>query len=140
MSVQSGGTAGEAAAAEPREDVARSELQELAAAMVRFYKDAFGRGPTRARAYYVGSDTVIVLLEHSLTVAESNLAVLGEHQRLRDARVFFHYAVEGEMRSLVERVLGRRTVAFVSGIDTRQDLAAEIFTLAPEPDRGGRPR
>jgi uncharacterized protein YbcI len=31
----------------------------------------------------------------------------------------------------VERILGRRTVAFVSGIDTREDLAVEIFTLEP---------
>jgi len=65
-------------------------------------------------------------------VAERNLASLGEHQRLRDARMFFQYAVEREFRQTVEQILGRRTVAFISGIDTREDVAVELFTLEPE--------
>jgi uncharacterized protein YbcI len=71
-----------------------------------------------------------------MTVAERNLAALGEHGRLRDARLFFQYAVEHDFRATVERILGRRTVAFVSGMDTREDVAVEVFTLEP---RGGDP-
>jgi uncharacterized protein YbcI len=108
-----------------------SALLELANAMVSFYKDTLGRGPTRARAYFAGPDTVVVLLQNTLTVAERNLVALDEHTRLRDARVYFQYAVEKELRALAERTLGRRTVAFVSGIDTRNDVAAEVFTLEP---------
>jgi uncharacterized protein YbcI len=99
--------------------------------MVRLYKEAFGRGPTKARAQFAGPDTLIVTLEHSLTVAERNLVAMGEHQRLREARLFFQYALEDQLRSIVERALGRRTVAFVSGIDTQYDVAMEIFTLEP---------
>jgi uncharacterized protein YbcI len=109
----------------------RSPMLELSNAMVRLYKEVFGRGPTKARANFAGPDTLVVVLEDSMTVAERNLASLGEHQRLRDARLFFQYAVEQEFRSTVERILGRRTVAFVSGIDTREDVAVEIFTLEP---------
>jgi uncharacterized protein YbcI len=109
----------------------RSPMLELSNAMVRLYKELFGRGPTKARANFAGPDTLVIVLEDSMTVAERNLAALGEHQRLRDARLFFQYAVEHEFRSAVERILGRRTVAFVSGIDTRQDVAVEIFTLEP---------
>jgi uncharacterized protein YbcI len=111
----------------------RSAMLELSNAMVRLYKELFGRGPTKARADFAGPDTLVIVLEDSMTVAERNLASLGEHQRLRDARLFFQYAVENEFRSTVERILGRRTVAFVSGIDTREDVAVEIFTLEPEP-------
>jgi uncharacterized protein YbcI len=109
----------------------RSPMLEISNAMVRLYKEAFGRGPTKARAQFAGPDTLIVTLEHSLTVAERNLVAMGEHQRLREARLFFQYALEDQLRSIVERALGRRTVAFVSGIDTQYDVAMEIFTLEP---------
>ena len=64
----------------------RSPMLEISNAMVRLYKEAFGRGPTKARAQFAGPDTLIVILESSLTVAERNLVALGEHQRLRERR------------------------------------------------------
>lgn len=107
----------------------RSPMLEISNAMVRLYKEAFGRGPTKARAQFAGADTLIVILESSLTVAERNLVAMGEHQRLREARLFFQYALEDQFRAIVEQALGRRTVAFVSGIDTQRDVAMEVFTL-----------
>jgi uncharacterized protein YbcI len=109
----------------------RSPMLEISNAMVRLYKEAFGRGPTKARAQFAGPDTLVIILESSLTVAERNLVAMGEHQRLREARLFFQYALEDQFRAIVEQALGRRTVAFVSGIDTRRDVAMEVFTLEP---------
>ena len=105
-------------------------------AVVRLYKDAFGRGPTKARAQFAGPDTLVFALEDSMTVVERNLAAMGEHGRLRDARMFFQYALEEEFRAIVERELGRRTVAFVSGIDTRHDISIAVLTLEPRPAGG----
>jgi uncharacterized protein YbcI len=110
----------------------RSPMLEISNAMVRLYKEAFGRGPTKARAQFAGPDTLVVVLESSLTVPERNLVAMGEDQRLREARLFFQYALEDQFRLIVEQALGRRTVAFVSGIDTRRDVAVEVFTLEPE--------
>jgi uncharacterized protein YbcI len=109
----------------------RSPMLEISNAMVRLYKEAFGRGPTKARAQFAGPDTLVVILESSLTVAERNLVAMGEHQRLREARLFFQYALEDQFRRIVEEALGRRTVAFISGIDTERDVATELFTLEP---------
>jgi uncharacterized protein YbcI len=106
-------------------------LLALSNAIVHIYKEAFGRGPTKARAQFAGSDTLVVLLEDSMTVAERNLAAMGEHDRLREARVFFQHAIEDEFRAVVQRILGRRTLAFASGIDTRRDVSVQVFTLAP---------
>ena len=110
----------------------RSPMLEISNAMVRLYKEAFGRGPTKARAQFAGHDTLVVVLESSLTVAERNLVAMGEHQRLREARLFFQYALEEQFRAIVEQALGRRTVSFISGIDAAHDVAMEIFTLEPE--------
>jgi uncharacterized protein YbcI len=136
-SVQSSGASGGAGQSRGHDDP-RSPMLELSNAMVRLYKDVFGRGPTKARASFAGPDTLIIVLEESMTVAERNLAAMGEHQRLRDARLFFQYAVEEQFRTTVERILGRKTVAFVSGMDTRNDVAVEVFTLEPQPN-GSQP-
>lgn len=117
-----------------------SKLAEASRAMVRLYKEQFGRGPTRARASWAGQDTLVIVLEDSLTPAEKNLRELGEHQRLRELRMFLQYASEREFCEPIERITGQRVRSFVSGIDTDQDISVETFVLHPagEAERPGR--
>jgi uncharacterized protein YbcI len=68
-------------------------------------------------------------LEDSLTPAERKMAEVGEHQRLRDIRTFFQHVCEDNFRESVERITGRKIRAFVSGIDTDQDVSSEVFYL-----------
>jgi len=117
----------------------RSPMLEISNAMVGLHKEAFGRSPTKARAQFAGPDTLVVILEASLTVAERNLVAMGEHQRPREARLFFQHALEDQFRAIVEEALGRRTLAFVSGIDTRREMAIEVFTLEPAGEDGSSP-
>jgi uncharacterized protein YbcI len=117
----------------PRENAEiAGPLLAVCNAMVGVYKQAFGRGPTKARAHFAGPDLLVVLLEHTLTVAERNLVALGQHERLRELRLFTHYALEDELRSIVEGALGRRTIAYMSGIDICRDLSVELMTLEPQ--------
>jgi uncharacterized protein YbcI len=102
--------------------------------MVRLYKEQFGRGPTKVRTDFAGPDIVICTLEDSLTPAERRLAELGEHQRLRDTRMYFQYASESEFCAVIEATLTRRVRAFVSGIDTAEDVSSEVFYLEPRPE------
>jgi uncharacterized protein YbcI len=107
----------------------RSPLAALSNEMVRIYKEQFGRGPTKARSNFAGPNTVVCILENTLTPAEKNLQAMGEHQRLRETRMFFQYAIASEFTQAVERSLDRRVVSFISGIDTNTDVACELFTL-----------
>jgi uncharacterized protein YbcI len=101
--------------------------------MVRLYKGQFGRGPTSTRTLFAGPDTVVVVLEDTLTPAERNLVAMNEHQRLRETRMFFQYATVREFCEPVERLTGRKVRAFLSSIDTVADgLAMETFVLHPE--------
>jgi uncharacterized protein YbcI len=109
-----------------------SVLMQISNEMVRIYKEQFGRGPTRARTEFAGADLVISTLENSLTKAEQNMVAMGEHQRLRDIRTFFQHASQRDFCDAVERVTGRKVRAFVSGIDTEQDVSSEVFYLEPE--------
>ena len=102
---------------------------EISREMVRLYKEQFGRGPTKARTEFAGPDIVICTLENSLTPAERRLVEMGEHQRLRDTRMYFQHATENEFREAIERLVGRRVRAFISGIDTTVDVSSEVFHL-----------
>jgi len=114
-------------------DSRTSTLAAISDEMVRLYKDQFGRGPTRVRTYWCGDDVLTSVLEETLTPAERNLAALGEHERLRETRMFFQYATVREFCEPVERLTGRTVKAFISGIDTAVDgLALETFILHPE--------
>jgi uncharacterized protein YbcI len=115
----------------------RSPMLEICNALVRLYKDAYGRGPTKARASFIGGDTLVVVLEQSLTSLERHLSALGEDRRLHDLRLVMHEAMENEFRQVVERTLQRRTVACVGGIDVRRDVSVVTFTLEPTPDAPG---
>jgi uncharacterized protein YbcI len=109
------------------------ELQELTNAMVRLYKELFGRGPTKARTHYAGPDTILTTVQNSLTAAERNMVELGEDQRVREIRMFFQHASEAEFTGTVEEITGRKVWAFVSGMDTARDMASEVFYLEPVP-------
>jgi uncharacterized protein YbcI len=106
-------------------------LDELSRAMVRLYKERFGRGPTKAQSVYATADLLICTLENSLTPAERAMADMGEHQRLRDIRMFFQHASEDEFIAVVEQITGRVVRGFVSGIDTEHDISSEVFYLQP---------
>jgi hypothetical protein len=57
---------------------------------------------------------------------------MGEHERLRETRMFFQYASVREFCEPVERLTGRKVRAFISGLDTEADgLAVETFVLHP---------
>jgi uncharacterized protein YbcI len=105
---------------------------EVSRAMVRLYKEQFGRGPVKAKTRFADHDTLLCTLEGSLTPAEKTLVAMGEDQRLRDIRMFFQYATEPRFREVVEDLTGRRVIGFVSGMDTGRDISAEIFYLEPE--------
>jgi uncharacterized protein YbcI len=115
-----------------RADPGQSLLLAVSNEMVRIYKEQFGRGPTKARTDWAGPDVLICTLRESLTPAERTLAEMGEFQRLRDTRTFFQYATERTFVTSMERIVGRRVVAFVSGTDARHDVSAEVFYFDPE--------
>ena len=109
-----------------------STLAEISREMVRIYKVQFGRGPTKSRTIFAGPDLVVCTLEDTLTPVERKMAAVGDHERLRDLRLYFQHIAEAQFREVIERVLGRKVRAFVSGMDTRKDVAAELFYLESE--------
>jgi uncharacterized protein YbcI len=114
-----------------RDGAPQNTLSLISNEMVRIYKEQFGRGPTKTRANWAGPDVLVVTLEETFTPAERSLQRMGKHQELRDLRMLFQYAEADAFCEPVERLVGRKVRAFVSGIDTEADLATELFVLHP---------
>jgi uncharacterized protein YbcI len=108
-----------------------SPLEAVCNAMIRLHKEQFGRGPTRARAYFNGSDGLTCVLQEVLLPAERRLVELGDAERVREARIAFQAATEDEFTSAVEKILGRDVQAFASGVDPVNDVIFENFMLEP---------
>jgi len=127
----------EPAASDGASTAERSVLQAVSNEIVRVFKEQFGRGPTKARTEWAGRDVLVVVLEDTLTPAERKLVEMGEHERLRETRLYFQYATLRELCEPVERLTGRRVRAFTSGLDTEVDgLSIETFVLHPEGSDG----
>jgi uncharacterized protein YbcI len=106
-------------------------MTAVANALVGLHKEQFGRGPTAARAYFAGPDTLICLLEDALLPAEQALVDMGEQQRVRDARLFMQVATADRFTSRIEELVGRKVHSFVSALDPDKAIAYEIFTFEP---------
>jgi uncharacterized protein YbcI len=120
---------------DPHETATLNTLRDISRAMVRLYKEQFGRGPETVSTHYSGPDIIVSILGNSLTPVERSMRDMGEQQRLRDIRVMFQHATEPQFREAVERITGRRVIGFMSGIDVEHDLSSEVFTLEPAPAR-----
>jgi hypothetical protein len=76
-------------------------------------------------------------LEDTLTPAERNLVQVGQHQRLRDMRLFFQYATLREFCEPVEQVTGAQGPLVPQQRRRKVDgLAVETFILYPEGEDG----
>jgi uncharacterized protein YbcI len=115
---------------------AGNRLQAVSNAMVRLHKEQFGRGPTNARSYFAGPDTLVCTLEDALLPAERTMVEMGEHHRVRESRMFLQVASQEQFVGAVEELVSRRVRAFASAIDPGPGVVFEIFSFEPDDARG----
>jgi uncharacterized protein YbcI len=111
---------------------ARDLGREISRGMVTLMKRYVGRGPTHARTYLEDS-LVVTLLEDTMTQAERTLAGDQEEETVRELRrVFQHGSFRDEAIELVEGIVGRTVLAFLSDHAVEPDYAVEVFVLQSE--------
>ena len=104
---------------------------EISNAIVAVYKQRLGRGPTRVRTHWAGSDTLVCVLEDGFSQAELTLEAMGERERARDLRAVLNEAMRPDVVAAVERVLSRTVRARTAGTDQATGIATEVFHLEP---------
>jgi len=99
-------------------------------AMGRLIAETTGRGPTKARTT-IGRDHVLVMLRDTLTRGERTLAERGYSDEVLHIRRRYQDVMRVDATAMVEELLGRRVVGFMSDNHLDPDLAAEVFVLEP---------
>ena len=100
----------------------------ISAEIVALYATVYGHDRTTATTY-INDNVVLCVLENILTEDEDTLIDAGSSGAVIDARVAFQTDTEDEFTETVERLIGRRLVAFMSANQTAPGVAAELFFL-----------
>lgn len=108
-------------------------LLAISNAVVRIHKQYFGKGPTKARAYYEG-DLVACVLSDVYTRAELTLLAGGRTATVLNQRFELQEVVRDEFVSAIERITERKVIGFFSGNQPDPDMSVEVFVLAPVDD------
>jgi uncharacterized protein YbcI len=104
-------------------------LANISNAMVRLYKQHFGKGPTRVRAYYQG-DVITCVLRDGFTRADRTLIASGRADSVLHHRRELQEAIRGEFISTITEITGREVIGFFSGSQANPEIEVEVFVLA----------
>jgi uncharacterized protein YbcI len=121
---------------EPQSSAVRSPLQAVADVVARHFKEQFGRGPQRCRAFFAGRDAIVVILDGTMSPAERRISDLDQGELVRSTRSALQRAVRDEVLRSVEEVVGRPVLHAVDGLDVDHDVSTQLFVLA---DTGAAP-
>ncbi|HEV2923771.1 MAG TPA: Na-translocating system protein MpsC family protein [Solirubrobacteraceae bacterium] len=99
-------------------------------AMVQLLHRYTGRGPTSSRTT-VGTDLVVCVMGAALTKGERTLVTDGRLELVLSTRRAYQDSMRADAISAVEKITGRRVLAFMSNNHVDPDLAAELFVLEP---------
>jgi len=118
----------------PDENITRGSLAaEISNRAVQVLHDFTGRGPTRAHTV-INRDSVLILVGDTLTKGERTLVATGQEQFVIDMRHRFQKAMQEDLIAAVEKIMGRKVIAFMSANHVDPDMAAEVFALEPASD------
>jgi uncharacterized protein YbcI len=101
-------------------------------AVVRRTAEYTGRGPTKARTIF-RDDVVLVILQDILTKGERALVAHDREHKVIELRGEFQNAMGPVLRSDIERLTGRKVIAFMSANHIDPDMGGELFILEPLP-------
>ena len=107
------------------------QLAEVSNAVVKIFRECYGRGPTKAKTYMF-DDYVVTVLEDILTTVERTLVNNGEEDLVRKVRLTFQEAEADKFKQAVSSALGRRVVTYHSQVTFHPPTGFEMFVLEPK--------
>jgi uncharacterized protein YbcI len=104
----------------------------VTSALVGIHNQYLGRGPKTASTFHYGN-VLVTLMNDVLTHAEKSLSEAQHTDAVTHTRHLFQETMEADFRVVVERLTGRKVLAFISGNHMDPDIAAELFILDGPP-------
>ncbi len=114
--------------AEPRQLTGGELNAAITSALVGIQTEYHGRGPTSASTFY-HANVVVTIMHGVLTNAEKSLAKTEHAPAVKNMRQLLHQTQEADTCEAIERLTGRKVVAFISGNHLDPDIAVELYIL-----------
>ena len=103
----------------------------ISQAVVRLYLDKFGKGPMQVSTR-VDTDTATTVMREVFTGAEHALITAGRADSVLTTRMLWQRATEADFKARIGEAAGRAVLTVVSGFAIDDDVATEVFLLAPQ--------
>jgi uncharacterized protein YbcI len=104
----------------------------LTSAIVGIHTNHLGRGPSSASTFH-NENVVAVLMRDVVTQVEKTLSRSGNGQAVSNMRHLYQQTMADDFNAAVERLTGRKVLAFISGNHIDPDIAVELFILDGAP-------
>jgi uncharacterized protein YbcI len=108
-------------------------LAAVTAAMVGFHQRYHNREPVTAKTLMLGDDLIACVLGGVYTDVEKTMIEIQRTTLVQETRNAFQNAMQDKFIDAVQRLSGRRVLAFISNHHVGPDIEIELFFLAPEP-------
>ena len=106
-------------------------LEAVTDAMVALHRRYHHREPVTAKSQLMSDELLAVVMGGVYTDVEKTMIELERHTIVQETRSAFQEAMQDKFIVEVERLSGRRVLAFVSNSHVGPDLEIELFMLAP---------
>ncbi len=108
-------------------------LGAVTEAMIALHERYHHRTPVTGKTQLLGDDLLVCVLGGVYTDVEKTMIELQRSTVVQETRSAFQAAMQQRFIDQVERLTGRRVLAFISNQHVGPDLEVEIFMLAPVP-------
>ena len=106
-------------------------LTAVTDAMVALHKRYHHREPVTAKSVLMSNEMLACVMGGVYTDVEKTMIELQRQTIVQETRSAFQTAMQDRFISEVERLSGRRVLAFMSNSHVGPDLEIELFMLAP---------
>jgi uncharacterized protein YbcI len=111
-------------------------LAEITNRIVALMREHYGRGPIKAKTYVL-DNLIVCVLSDGFTAIERTMVAGGEPNRVLEMRRDFQRMMKERYCEMIERLTGRKVLAFLSQAHIEPDLTIEMFLMdGPVPGFG----
>jgi uncharacterized protein YbcI len=108
-------------------------LDAVTDAMVALHLRYHHRAPVTAKTLLLGGDLLACVMGGIYTDVEKTMIELQRTTIVQETRSAFQDAMQHKFISIVERLSGRKVLAFISNHHVGPDMEIELFVLRPQP-------
>lgn len=106
-------------------------LAAVTEAMVGFHQRYYHREPVSAKTMLLGDDLLACVLGGVYTDVEKTMIEIQRSTLVQETRNAFQTAMQDKFINTVQKLSGRRVLAFVSNHHVGPDIEIELFLLMP---------